>query len=73
MNSQTDIILKRLQEGRVLTPLDALNDPEIRSFRLGARIWDLKKQGFDIETKTIETESGKRVAAYRLRPRTELF
>jgi len=71
--SQTDIILKRLQQGRILTPLDALDDPEIRSLRLGARIWELKKDGYDIETMTVKTESGKHVAAYKLRWKAELF
>ena len=36
--SQESEILRRLETGVTLTPLDALHDPEISSLRLGARI-----------------------------------
>ena len=65
--NQNQAVLQRLQAGETLTPLDALNDLTIRSFRLGARIWDLKKQGHDIEKITVTTNDGKKVAAYRMR------
>jgi len=62
--SQTAAILSALQAGRKLTPLNALN--EFGCFRLGARVWDLKKQGFDVKTVMVKTPSGKRVAEYSL-------
>lgn len=65
MESQNNAILKRLQMGHTLTPLEALNDPDIRSMRLGARIWELKKQGHPIEKVSVKT-NGKTVAGYRM-------
>lgn len=66
--SQNAAVLARLQRGDTLTPLEALNDPSIRSMRLGARIWDLRhKYGHpEIEKITVTTADGKHVAAYRL-------
>lgn len=47
-----------------LTAMDALR--EAQCFRLAARISDLKDEGYDI-TSTIETtDTGKRIARYRL-------
>lgn len=69
--SQNEAILFRLKRGEVLTAFDALNDPDIRSFRLAARIKDLKQQGHDIETVRTETSRGVYVAAYKLRTRVE--
>ena len=71
--SQNQIILQRLQAGRTLTSLDALNDPELRCFRLASRISDLKKAGHPIEKMTVETNTGKRISAYRLKWKGELF
>lgn len=65
--SQELSILRRLETGVTLTPIDALADPEIRSFRLAARIDSLRKAGHDIETVTVHTETGKCVAGYRLK------
>lgn len=64
LESQSDQILAHLQRGRALTQLDALN--LFGCFRLGARIWDLRRRGHRIESRTIETPSGKRVSEYRL-------
>jgi hypothetical protein len=61
--SQTKQILKYLQEGNTITPLEALN--KFKCFRLGARIWDLKKKGYKIEPTIIESD-GKHFAEYRL-------
>lgn len=55
-------LLRAHPEG--VTALDALDT--IGSFRLGARIWELKAAGYDIETDLITTHSGKRIARYRL-------
>ena len=60
--SQTALILKGLNNGLKLTPLDALN--LYGCLRLGARIWELKRMGHQIKTEIITTGSGKRVAQY---------
>ncbi len=62
--SQAIEILRALQAGQKLTPIEALN--RFGCFRLGARIYDLKKQGFSIKSKMVETQDGKRVAEYSL-------
>lgn len=62
--SQTEQILKHLKSGNPITPLDALR--EYGCFRLGARIWDLKKDGHNIISKMIEVGNGKHVKQYRL-------
>lgn len=64
--TQSEAILKRLQNGETLTPLDALNDPEIRCMRLSARAWELGEAGHDIEKISVRVGE-KTVAAYRLR------
>jgi hypothetical protein len=43
MKSQAQLILEALQAGEAITPFDALNRSSC--FRLGARIYDLRKQG----------------------------
>lgn len=55
-------LLRRHPEG--VTALDALD--AVGSFRLGARIYELKAEGYVIETTWTETYSGKRIARYRL-------
>lgn len=65
--SQEVEILRRLSSGITLTPIDALADPEIKSFRLAARIDSLRKAGHDIETVPVHTGTGKTVAGYRLK------
>ena len=62
--TQTDQILTALKAGKRLTPVDALND--FGCFRLGARIYDLRREGHAIERTMIETPSGARVAEYRM-------
>lgn len=64
--NQNDAILWRLQRGDILTPLDALNDPKIRTMKLATRISELIAQGYDIEKFDYETSSGKHVKAYRM-------
>ena len=59
---QTLFLLRAHPEG--VTQLDALR--EIGSFRLGARVWELKAEGYVIETRWVETFSGKRIASYVL-------
>ena len=67
--TQRDAILRALQEGRSLTPLDALR--EMACFRLGARIFELRKEGFPIEAVMVETEGGATIASYSLRREAE--
>ncbi len=69
--SQVDAILKRLSRGDALSPLDALNDPEIRCMRLAPRIGDIKKMGHIIEKVMVQNGEGKHYATYRLVRRVE--
>ena len=64
-NSQTNLLLNDLLVGDRITPIDALN--RYGCFRLSARINDLRKEGFNILTNTIEVNK-KRVAQYYLKP-----
>ena len=62
--SQNKQIKAWLESGKSLTPLDALN--MFSSFRLGARIFDLKNDyGMNIKTEMVK-ENGKRFARYSL-------
>lgn len=63
-NTQCSAILEHLKKGLSITPLEALN--LCGCFRLAARIHDLRDQGNDIVTDTVTTQSGKKVASYRL-------
>lgn len=63
MNSQNKQILNHLESGKSITPMDALN--LFGCFRLGARIHDLKSEGYDIKTE-IKVVNGKRFAEYSL-------
>lgn len=63
--SQNKAILKSLQRGEKLTPIDMLR--RFGSLRASARIYDLRDKGFDIKTEIIKTPSGKRVAQYSLK------
>ena len=62
--SQEKQILDHLKRGQTITPLDALK--LYGCFRLGARIWDLKRQGESIGVRTIHTLTGKHIAEYYL-------
>jgi hypothetical protein len=62
--SQTEWILERLQEGRTVTAIDALNG--CGCFRLAARIKDLRDAGHHIVTTDYELPNGKHVAKYHL-------
>ena len=46
--AQTEMILKHLQQRGSITPIEALE--RYGCMRLGARIWDLKRQGYAIQT-----------------------
>lgn len=61
--TQNELILAALLDGDELTPLDALN--RFGCLRLAARISDLRRDGFQIDTVSGEA-NGKRFAKYRL-------
>lgn len=63
-STQNEFILAHLKAGHSLTPLEALE--RFGCFRLGARVWDLKREGYDIHTESFELPNGKRVARYWL-------
>lgn len=63
MESQNDLILKHLQAGNSITPMDALR--LFGSFRLGARVHDLKKKGHAIKCRMV-SNGEKRFASYAL-------
>lgn len=62
--SQCKRILAYMQEGNAITPIEALN--LFGCFRLGARISDIKKLGYQIVTEMVSVGDGKRVARYHL-------
>ena len=68
--TQNDMIKAHLQSGKSITPLDALR--EYGCFRLAARISDLRAEGLDIKTDTIQ-HNGKAYASYRIIGQQELF
>lgn len=63
--SHCELILEDLRKGKKITPRQAMLD--YGCMRLGARIYDLRKAGYDIKSKMIEvpTRSGHtRVSQY---------
>lgn len=62
--SQQEKVLARLMEGKSITPLEALRD--FGCFRLGARIFNLRKQGYNIVSRTVVASDGKKFSEYSL-------
>jgi hypothetical protein len=62
--TQAGRILAYLRAGNRITALDALES--FGCFRLAARIHELRREGWAIEERTVETRGGKRVAEYSL-------
>ena len=62
--SQNNRILYYLMAGKKLTPMKALS--KFKTMRLGARIYDLRKRGYNIQKETFKTLTGKTVARYFL-------
>jgi hypothetical protein len=62
--TQTNEVLIHLQQYGAITPLEALD--KFGCFRLGARIYDLRKQGHDIETEYV-TRGDKTFARYTMK------
>jgi len=58
MNSQEERILHYMGQGYSITPMGALN--LFGCFRLGARIWDLKKAGHKIVSKMVTNSYSKK-------------
>ena len=63
-DTQANAILKHVQDGNGITPMDALE--LCGCFRLSARIADLKKRGYEIITEKVKVDGGKYVARYHL-------
>lgn len=63
MKSQNLQILSYLKKGKKITAIEALK--KFGSFRLAARIGELKEMGYKIKPETVE-KNGKRFAEYRL-------
>ena len=64
IESQNRQILIALLEGDKLTPITMLK--RFDSLRASARIYDLRKKGWNVITKIIKTPLGKHVAEYSL-------
>ena len=62
--SQNRRIAAWLEQGNSLTQMEALN--MFQCFRLASRINDLRKRGLEIVTEKIITNTGKRVANYKM-------
>lgn len=66
--SQKELVLEYMERYGSITPLEAQR--EIGCMRLGARIWDLRRDGYDIVSEMVEVQTrgnGKAwVARYRL-------
>lgn len=60
--TQTENIKNWLLDGNTLTALQALE--WFNCFRVGARAWDLRQQGFNVKSEMIELPSGKHCARY---------
>jgi hypothetical protein len=54
--TQCDLILDHLERGGTLTPMSAFHTFEIT--RLAARVLDLRRKGYPIQTDKIKTQSG---------------
>lgn len=62
--TQAGRILAYLRAGNRITALDALE--RFGCFRLAARIHELRREGWNVQERTVETRGGKRVAEYSL-------
>lgn len=60
--TQTDKIRDWLLMGNTLTALESLD--RFKCWRLGARAWDLRQAGYNVQSMIVKMPSGKRVASY---------
>jgi hypothetical protein len=63
-STQLARIRRALEAGERITPMDALR--RWGCFRLGARVYDLRCEGFDILTSMVDRGDGTQFAEYRL-------
>lgn len=63
--SQSQAILKHMQNGNEVTALEALM--RFKCMRLAARIKDLREMGIDIADRWVTRDDNKRFKAYRLK------
>jgi hypothetical protein len=68
-DTQAVLRLLRARGAEGLTPIEALR--EVGTFRLGARVFDLRKAGHRIEREWVTTPGGSRVARYVLHDQPE--
>ena len=61
--TQKEAILRHLQSGKTITPLEALN--LYGCYRLGARIWDLRDEGYVIRSESVR-QGKKTFSSYKL-------
>lgn len=67
MKTQNNLILTHLKNGLSINPIQALKN--YGCFRLGARIYDLKRQNPDLNIVSERTEKkGKYFATYFIKP-----
>lgn len=63
-NSQRVLVRKHLEEGKSITPLEALK--RYGCFRLSSVIFDLRHDGMNIRTDWKTLRNGKRIGEYSL-------
>ncbi|MBR0463434.1 MAG: hypothetical protein IJJ23_03520 [Clostridia bacterium] len=52
---QMDKVLRHLRDFGTITPMDAMRDYSI--MRLGARVWDLKRRGYNVTSRIVQGEN----------------
>ena len=62
--SQSAEIIKYLETGKTLTPLDALR--LMGTFKLSTRCGELRQAGYDIKSEWIRLGNGKRIKQYHI-------
>lgn len=62
--NQNQVILEYLKTGKTLTPLQALN--KFGCFRLAARVYSLRQDGWPILSERLDVGEDKKVAIYSL-------
>jgi len=62
--SQEDKILEYLQAGNYLTPITALE--KFGCFRLGARCFELRRKGYNIQSEIVKGDNRKHFSRYWL-------
>lgn len=62
--TKKELVKRHLLAGNTITPMEALT--EYGALRLSSIIYDLRKEGYNIRTRLIDTFTGRRVAQYEL-------